>query len=235
MNSRTAALSVWLASLALLPAGPARSESMPEPVGFDLHYQVFRNDKLQGKAQLSLQPDGAGTWLLTMQVKADRGLASFVGYEETERSRLAFQDNGQWRVLGYRRDRAVGWRKRHEQVDFDWSQGRVRADVDGEHFDLAVESGLADPNSVLLRLAADLHQGLQPGQYPVLRRGKVDQWQFRQTGRETLGDREVVVVERVRDHGRRTTTSWLAPSLGYMPARIQQVEEDETLRLELIP
>lgn len=201
---------------------------------FDLRYEVFRNGKAQGQAQLSLSELGPDRWRLRMVVEADRGLAGLIGFREEESSELRLGEGGEWQVLAYRRQRDAGFRKRSERIDFDWEAGRALIVEDGEQQVLPLQPGLADQNSVVLRMAADLIAQRSPGPYQVLRRGRIDQWQFRQLPAEQIGGRQVVLIERVREHNRRRTLSWLAPELGYMPVRMEQIEDGETLRLELV-
>lgn len=201
---------------------------------FELRYEVFRNGKAQGQAQLSLSELGSDRWQLRMVVEADRGLAGLIGFREEESSELRLGEGGAWQVLSYRRQRDAGFRKRSERIDFDWQAGQALIEVDGEQQALPLQPGLADQNSVVLRMAADLIAQRSPGPYQVLRRGRIDQWQFRQLPAESVGGRPVVLVERVREHNRRRTLSWLAPDLDYLPVRMEQIEDGESLRLELI-
>jgi len=49
------------------------------------------------------------------------------------------------------------------------------------------------------------------------------------------GALEALRVERVRENPGRTTTSWLAPALGWLPVRIVQREADgETIEMRLL-
>ncbi len=217
--------------LAIMPAPVSASELHP----FQAHYSVARNGKTQGEAvmQLARVTGTRDRWALTMTVQASRGLASLVGFREQEVSQLQESGDG-WRLLSYRRERDAGFSSRGEAADFDWAQGKARVKLDKSALEVVIEPGTVDPSSLFLRIAADLVAGRSPGTYPVLRKGELEHWPFRVLRVETQDGRETTVVERVRDHDRRKTISWLAADLGYLPVRMEQIEEDETLVMSLV-
>ncbi len=217
--------------LSSLPAPAAASRLSP----FEAHYSVARNGKTQGEAvlQLARVPGTSDRWELSMTVQANRGLAGLVGFREQEVSQLQDAGDG-WRLLSYRRERDAALSSRGEAAEFDWEQGSARVKLDKSTLDVALEPGTVDPSSLFLRIAADLLAGRSPGTYPVLRKGKLEQWPFKVLRVETLDGRETAVVERVRDHDRRKTISWLAADLGYLPVRMEQIEKNDTLVLSLV-
>jgi len=103
---------------------------------------------------------------------------------------------------------------------------------------LAYAPATVDRNLVLLALAADLKRNHDTLAYRVVDKRDVDTHRYKITGRQTVatarGRFECIVVERIRQKAGRTTTTWIAPALGYTPVRIVQREPDgETLEMLL--
>ncbi len=202
-------------------------------VPFEMHYEVSRNGKALGHAQLSLSEDAEGQWTLRMAVEATKGLASVAGYKEVERSTLKADDHG-WAVLAYERKRKVAFRNRDESMRFDWRAGELWSERSGEQRYRKLPARTVDSNSLTLLLGHQLRSGQPLDSYPVARRGKVDRWRFDLAAEERIDGFAVHRVERRRADSERTTTSWFSPAHGYLPIRLQQVEEDgETITMSL--
>lgn len=231
MKLIAASMLITAAALLTLQPSPANGAGL-EP--FAARYSVARNGEIQGEAVLKLAQAGASDqWELSMTVEANRGLAGLVGFREQEMSRLQETSTG-WRLISYQRKRDAALSRRAERVDFDWDQGTARVELDKSSLDVTLVPGTVDPSSLLLRIAADLVAGGLEDSYPVLRKGKLEQWPFQVLRVETVDGRETTVVERVRDHDRRKTISWLAADLDYLPVRMEQIEEDQRLVMTLV-
>jgi len=200
---------------------------------FEMHYAVSRNGKALGSAHLSLTDNGGGQWTLQMQVEATKGLASIAGYKEVERSTLKADDFG-WSVLAYERKRKVAFRNRDESMRFDWHAGELWSERGGEQRQEPLPANTVDSNSLTLLLGHQLRVGEGLTSYPVARRGKVDQWRFDVAAEELVDGFVVQRVERRRENSQRITTSWFSAAHGYLPIRLQQVEQDgETITMSL--
>lgn len=199
---------------------------------FEARYSLERNGKRQGESLLRLRRSGEGRWELRMTIEANRGLAGLVGYREEEYSLLE-EHAESWRVLEYRRERGTGFSRRNEQVRFDWSRGLAEVLHEERTLELAVEPGTVDPGSLALRIAADLAAGRVLESYAVVRKAEVERWPFRVLRREPLDGRETIVVERVREHQRRSTISWLGADIAYLPVRIEQSEDGDRIVMRL--
>jgi hypothetical protein len=199
---------------------------------FEARYSLARNGKPQGQSLLRLRQLGEGRWELSMTIEANRGLAGLVGYRESETSLLEEHAEG-WRVSEYRRERGTGFSRRNEQARFDWASGTALVLHDGKNIELMVEEGTVDPGSLSLLVAAELRAGRALDSYPVLRKGQVERWPFRVLREEHLAGRATTVVERVREHQRRSTISWLGEDIGYLPVRIEQTEDGDSIVMSL--
>lgn len=218
--------------VAAAAVGSSTTVSAP-PQPFESHYEVLRDGKAQGEALMRLQRMDDGAWLFTVRVQATRGMAALVGFREEESSRLRWLDGQGWQVLHYQRERRAALANQREEASFDWSAGTLLLREDGEPRRLSLPPQLHDPASMVLQMAAELSSGAAPGEHAVLRRGEIQQWAFRALRTETLDQQEALVVERVRANSRRSTLSWLAPDLGYLPLRIVQIEDDGRLEMRL--
>jgi hypothetical protein len=83
----------------------------------------------------------------------------------------------------------------------------------------------------------DLASGVRETRYAVADGGKVKTYLLRVIGHErietVLGDLDTVVVERRREGHGRVTLVWCAPTLRYLPVRVEQREEDGVAHLNL--
>lgn len=116
-------------------------------------------------------------------------------------------------------------------VTYDWSRGRVSGRVEGKSYDAALEPNQQDVNTIRLAPVVDLLAGREPGEYPLLDGRDVKHFVFPRQGaarlQTDLGDVDTVIYESQRknyDGTGRTWRYWFAPSLGWLPVRIEQRE-----------
>ena len=157
------------------------------------------------------------------------GIATLLGENSiTERSRWERIDEALL-PASYRYER-TGKREKEVSIDFDWSAGTVYNTAAGETWRMQVPDGTVDKLSYLLRLMEDLAAGREDISYDIADGGKLKTYRLRVAGRETLqtdlGEMQTLRVARERPDSDRETTLWMAPSLGYLPVRIEHSEPD---------
>jgi hypothetical protein len=209
----------------------ARDAGAPAP--FEHRYEVLRNGSPLGEATLALRHVEGATWVFTTRTRGTRGLAGLAGAAIDERSEFTWRD-GRPELLRYRYRQDVAFRTRERALDRAGANAIDSRDGDRRHR-LAFEPGTMDRHLVVLAIGADLARGADGElRYRVADRDHVEWHRYRVAGRERIGALDTIRVERLRDNAGRTTTSWLAPALGYAPARIVQREADgETIELRL--
>jgi len=239
LSSCLRASRAWLLlSLALLPfASPAGAPA--QPAEFRGNYEVLRNDVPEGTATLTLERRGDGSWDLRTLTTGTQGLAGLAGVAITEESILEWRD-GRPELVSYRYDQRAAWKSKQRSMLRHGDS--ILCNSDGHEAALAFEPGVVDRHAVMLAIAADLASGSGTLSYRVADKGRLETHTYRNAGIERTaspaGNYETIRVERVRETPGRTTTSWLAPELGYMPVRVVQREPDGDsveMRLRSVP
>lgn len=238
-----------LAALALLAtttvAAPASADDAPAgtrdaaPLApFDLRFEALRNGKRLGEARLSLRHVEGATWEFTTRTRGTEGLAALAGIEISEQSEFTWRD-GRPELLQYRYRQQMAFRDRQRSLARDGADAIDSRDGERRHR-LAFEPGVMDRHVVALALAAEVARGASGElRFRVADRDKLEWHRYRSSARESIdvpgGRFEAIKVERLRDNPGRTTTTWLAPALGYLPVRILQREADgESLEMRLL-
>jgi hypothetical protein len=225
-----------LALLGVLPLATFAAERAPlEP--FTLHYEVLRNGKPLGEATLSLNHVEGETWEFLSHTRGTHGLASLAGAEIIERSEFRWLA-GRPELLQYRFSQEVAFKRKQRAM----TRSGARIDsVDGQRtHDLPFEAGVMDRNSVVLAIGADLARGAPDAmRYRVANREAVEWQRYRRVGREQVdtpaGRFDAIRVERVREKPGRSTTTWVAASLGHVPVRSVHREADgEIIEMRLL-
>lgn len=150
----------------------------------------------------------------------------------TERSESELH-GGSLRPLLYQYDRHGENVTRNVRVAFDWSDGFVLNTVGGHTWRMSVPAGTLDKLSYLLVLMQDLADGRRSMRYPIADGGRLKHYQLRSVGTETLetalGTLETIKVQRLRHADDREATLWCAPSLGYLPVKLEHHDRDGRL------
>lgn len=232
-----ARLAVLLCALLLPWAIVAAPADGVATAPFERRYEVLRNGKPLGEATLALRHVEGPTWEFATKTRGTHGLAAVAGAAISEGSEFTWRD-GRPELLRYRYRQDVAFRTRERSL------GRVGGDrIDsrdgGKRHDLAFEPGTMDRHLVLLAICADLARGARGDlRYRVADRDDVEWHRYRVAGEERVdgprGPLATLRVERVRDNPGRSTTSWIAPSLGHAAVRIVHREADgETIEMRL--
>ena len=221
------------AVFSLLGAAASAAELQP----FALQFDVARNGKALGEASLSLTRGSDESWIFRTHTIGTSGMASLAGVDIDERSEFRYVD-GRPETIGYRFQQKMRFKSRQRSFTVSPAAKRIDGRDDDGSFSIPYEPGLLDRNLVVLALAGDVESAAGSLDYRIADKRKVDVHTYRIAGRETLetarGRLETVRVERVRSSPGRQTTTWIAPSLGYLPVRIRQIEPDgETLDMTL--
>jgi hypothetical protein len=222
--------------LAYAPASAAQAPLQP----FSAEYATLRNGSEAGRTTLTLVDNGDGSWTLTSDTRGTAGLARLAGIQVVETTRLRWND-GQPETLDYRY-RQDGLRSRSRHGEFDWAAGEVRMEDNGRQASYATVPGLIDRQTVTLAIAADLANGARAFDYKVAVKDRVEDMRYRRPAEQVVevpaGRFDAVRMVRERDPaaaGTRSSQSWFAPSLGWLPVKIEQVEKKgDTIILELL-
>ena len=218
----------WLSSFALmlLLATVARAESPISP--FKADYDLYYDDDKVGESSLQLSALANQEWQFETRSQASLYLMNFSDHEQ---SRFVWQ-NDRPKPLAFSKERKRPGKTEHVQQKFDWQTQTDSGTRGKKSWSTALLGETHDLQSHLLALQLDLRAGKRDVQYAVSKHGRVRVYHYKVTKEETLdtalGKLATVRVERIRDaDDDRQTISWLAPSLDYIPVRIQQFEGGE--------
>ena len=196
---------------------------------FALEFEVSRNGKPLGEAALTLERLNSEAWLFRSHTEGTKGLASLAGVDIDERSEFRWAD-GKPQTLRYSFSQKMRFNSKQRALSVMPNAERVSGRDGNEDYTLPYEPGLLDRNLVVLALAVDVAKDIEKLEYRVADKRRVESNQYRVAGTEKLetprGTLDAIRVERIRRGSGRQTTTWIAPSLGFLPVRIRQIEPD---------
>jgi hypothetical protein len=225
-----------LACLFAVGAAPAAAEPSPlKP--FSADYIVLRDGKELGKATLSLEDRGDGTWEFRSRTHGTSGMASMLGLDVEEHSTFRWRQ-GAPESLAYDYAQKGALKSRHRSIAFDWDSGVAHSDDGKRSFEAELSAGAMDRSVVTVALMAALKARVPDPVFPVVDKDRVAEQRYRVEGKEGLslpsGPVNAVRVERLRDNPGKTTTIWFAPHLEWLPMQIEQAGKDGVITMRFV-
>lgn len=234
---RRSILLLLLAASGAGAAAPAPGGSADPPIApFHAEYAVSRNGSELGRSTLVLRAQGDGTWILESATHGTEGLASLIGVDVVETSHFRWRD-GRPESLDYRYRQHTAFKHRKRDIAFDRRSQRATVSDNGEVHRYPIEAGVIDRHCASLAIAADLARGATSLVYAVAVKDRVEPNHYRNRGHESVtvpaGRYDSVRIDR--DDPGHQATSWFAPSLGWLPVRIEQSDKKgDTITLRLV-
>jgi len=156
----------------------------------------------------------------------------------SEQTRLIWNSDNELVPLEYQYHREGIGKNRHAILNFDWTNHKVRNDVESKPWYMAIPTGALDKLSYQLKIRQDLiaHYGSLKGtttagpalEYQIADGGKLKNYRFEIQGNEWIktpvGQIDTLKVIRVRQNKKRNTTFWLAKQWQYLLVRLQQTD-----------
>ncbi|MBI5462715.1 MAG: DUF3108 domain-containing protein [Gammaproteobacteria bacterium] len=199
---------------------------------FQATYQLRVNSFVIGETQIDLAAQTDGRYIYSSHTRST-GLARIFRNDKVEESSLFKLHKQRIRPLEYRFDHTGSKKERHAYLKFDWTAGKVANTVEGHTWEMQIPEHALDKLVVQLAVMMDLAAGKQELAYAIADGGKLKDYRFAIVGKETLhvpaGKFEALKLERLRKDNDRTTYFWCAPSLGYLPVRIKQIENEDNV------
>lgn len=228
-----------LATLAAASGAGAETFNCPDGAlaPFTAEYEVRRNDKRLGTAEVELEREG-GSWTYTTKTKAERGIAGLLGGQVLELTEFDYE-RGEPRSRRYRYTRGVALSKRSTFAEFDWGQMRASGNYKKKEWSMPLEPGQTDRMLVNLLMMRALKRNVPRLSFDTIEKGRLERLSFVRDGSAEVdtstGRHATIAVRREHQNKRRRTESWHAPKLNYLPVRLRQIDEedDETIELTL--
>lgn len=190
-------------------------------------YDLYYGGVYAGVAFYELNIDGNGNLLFNARVEP-RGVAAWISSDiVTEQSRLRLDGDGALIALQYDYQQIRNQSPiEHKSIEFDWTAGLARTRINEEVRQIAIEAGTVDRMSLQLKVMLNRLAGNDGKEivYMIVEDHEIREYRFEVMGQERIateaGRYDTVRLER--RHGDRTTIFWSAPTLGYLPVRVEQ-------------
>lgn len=203
---------------------------------FEAHYRVYAKGVPAGEGAIILHNTGADRYRMESRVRAT-GLARLILRDEIS-EQVEGRVGEQVEPLHYRFRRTGGSREEHTEYRFDWTNGHVAAEHNGNRAELALAPRVLDPLSTYLQAMWDLKAERRIEEYQLLDDTRIRAYRVEYQGVETLstslGDLRTVRVFRQRPGSSRAVVFWFASDHDYIPVQVIQYRDgSENLRMEL--
>jgi hypothetical protein len=223
-------LTFSLVILGCAAAGSSRAQTSGI-VEYTAEYEVRYNGRRVARAEFSVQSDTNESFIFNSTTRA-RGVWRLASPKPAiERSR--FRINGT-NIMPIEFQYEDGSRKGEDNyaLAFDPAAAIVVLTSAAGKRTVAMEEGLLDRGSLQVALMRDLGRCAEPGPYRYIDDdGTIKTYRYErlddliaETG---AGAVNTMRLSQHREGSSRTTILWLAPDLGYLPVRIEQVRDGE--------
>jgi len=216
---------------------PTMSHAADCPQPFKVTFAVEWRGMSAGTSTLQLTRQGPTEYTYQSSNTA-RGLFRLALPDTiTQTSHFTIVD-GQVTPLKYVGDDGSSDTSRDVTLNFDWDTRRVTGTAENKPVDQPLVAGVQDSLSVQIALMCALARGESPKSFQLIDKDEVKEYQYTQEGSTTLdtpiGKLDTVIYTSQRAGASRLTRLWIAPSLGYLPVRAEQVRKGKReLHLQL--
>jgi hypothetical protein len=200
------------------------SPVLAELSSYETRYSIYRNGKLSGKAEVSLQQED-GQWVIRSEGRGTHGLAKIIGARDTEYTKGQLVD-GRFIPDEYFRHTRVAAIDNRWLSTFNWPRDEVVIVHDGKKtFHLELQGEALDPLALKLEMRRRLMEPDPDLNFLMVEEDEIDPQKWRVLEREwletALGCLETIPIEKVRDNNRRYTRAWHAPAFGNIEVRVE--------------
>jgi len=217
-----------LTLLSLMFTSGLRAGAVPDD--FTAMYAISLNNFVIGESEIKLTAQSNSKYLYTSNTHST-GLARLFRSDLVKESSQFDIHRKHIRPHEYRFDHTGSKKQRHALLLFDWKEMKVSNTVEGHTWEMEIPQNALDKLVVQIAVMADLAANKTKLSYNIADGGKLKEYHFAVIGKETIrvpaGEFEVLKIERLRKDNDRTTYLWCAPSLNYLPVRIEQVEHED--------
>ena len=217
-------------SLALLTLALAASASASadELKPFQASYTWIYHGMTVAVSSLELEHQDAN-WVYRSKSEP-RGIGRLFSERPVQESVMQITADGV-RPLSYKADDGTSSTKRDANVEFDWQNNRVTGVYEDAKVDMPIPPGMQDDLSVQIALMVELLRGHTPDKFSLISGNSVREYRYTREGEETvttpMGTIPTIVFRSEKQYSPRATRFWCAPSLGYIPLRVQQTKGSE--------
>lgn len=201
---------------------------------FSADYALFRDGNEVGIAERRLVTLPDGRRQFRSHAYATPPFSWFVSDHIHETSTFILRRKG-LRPLRYRYDKTGGSEEEHFDVVFDWRGDVTRYMHSGEEYELPGD--VADLLGFQIDLMLQLRRGRKYVNFTLALKDGLQEYAFRRRGLEHWqlrdGTLEVLRMEQIPNERPERFTLWVAPSLDYLPVRVERRKNDRVTAFEL--
>lgn len=196
---------------------------------YGARYSLYRNGKLAGKAEISLQQDG-DRWTMSTEGNGTHGLARVLRVKDRELVQGRMVD-GRFRPQRFEHRVSVAGIGNSWTALFDWDADTVTVVSDDDSVRMDLQGRALDGLSLKLEMQRRLRAGEPDMQFWLVDEDEIKLQEFRVLPSEmletSLGCLETIPVERIRSpESTRYTRAWHAPALQYLTVRLEHGKTD---------
>lgn len=229
-----------MASLVVFALMPGVGQAQPYPAlpGFTATYEAqYMANTLTATLEFREQADGAH---LSLQARVSGWLRALGRLEIRRESTLQEGPAGRRPLHSSSLEHLPG-RERNTTLRFDWDNNQAQGRINDATFVLDIPEDTQDFLSTVYRIMVRLnHHADRASEYRlhVLERDRLREYLMRPVGMETittaLGPMPTLLVERSDPERDITLQAWFAPTLNYLPMRLDYEAGRDVIQLDLI-
>jgi hypothetical protein len=217
-----------LALVVLMLSPWASAADCPQP--FKITFGVEWHGMNAGTSVLELTRQGPMEWTYKSSNTA-RGLFRLALPDTITQVSTFKIENGRVVPLKYVGDDGSSDTNRDVSLTFDWDAHKVTGTAENKPVDQPLTPGVQDSLSVQVALMCALASGNTPTSFRLIDKDEVKEYQYTREGEAKLdtavGKLDTVIYRSQKSGSSRATRLWIAPSLGYLPVRAEQVKRDK--------
>jgi len=181
-----------------------------------------------GKVRLATTQNEAGEYTFEYTIEPGKLIRIFTDGELRETTKFEVHD-GRPRALEYTLINTIGSKPRNGHVTFDWNDNTVQGNYKDKIIDMPIPENAVDRAMLQLILMADLRNDDLQEQYAIYDKDEFISISVERIGEESItvpvGTFSTVVLRHANSDGSRETILWCAEALGYLPVRIQSMDD----------
>ena len=210
----------------------ATTSAMAQIDGYSASYAAEYRGRNVGDSVFSLsQGAQPGEYVFTSTTRA-RGLARLAAPRPVIDRSEFIVENGTIRPLRFSHE--DGSRKGEDNHTIEFAADALTATVSGEGYtrELPLDAGVLDRGSLQAAMVIALRNGEELTQFNVLDEQSIDEYSFVLEGRSSvetpMGELQTLRYRQQRAGSSRFTLIDFAPSLSFVPAKIEQIRDGES-------
>ena len=208
-----------------------------EPPFFKATYKLFSSGLEIAQMERKLHKEGEEGYIYSSITDTVGLVAMFHKDHIVEVSQWKIVDN-HIRPLNYTYSRDRGKKNRRINIDFDWDNKIINNVVNEKYRQMPLQAGILDKLLYQYALMRDLRNNQAEIAYEVTDGGKMKKYNFAKMEDEnmqtTLGLLHTVKLQKIKHDDKSRLIIWAAPSLKYLPVKVESTDEDGRTTTALI-